>query len=65
MAVCTASAGDLVTHMPEVSVDPGDIDQKLVRHYELRGDELLLSGKWNYQGEELTFTVHWRRVKSK
>jgi len=52
-----------VTHIPDVSIDPADIGQRLVRHYQVSGDELLLSGKWKYQGEELTFTVHWRRVE--
>jgi len=59
------AAAKTVTHVPDVSVDPGDVGQKLVRHYEIQGDELLLSGKWDYQGEQLTFTVHWRRVKAK
>jgi len=58
------AASKTVTHTPSVSVDPADIGQKLVRHYEVRGHELLLSGKWNYQGEELTFTVHWQRAEA-
>jgi hypothetical protein len=50
-----------VTHLPSVSVDPGDIGKTLIRRFELRGDQLLLSGQWTYQGEQLTFTVYWRR----
>ena len=44
---------------------PWRANHPLYRHYEIQGDELLLSGKWDYQGEQLTFTVHWRRVKAK
>lgn len=52
-----------VVHMPMVSVDPADMGTKLVRHYEVVGDTLKLSGKWTYQGEELTFTVFWKRAR--
>jgi len=51
-----------VTHIPGVSLDPADTGQRLVRQFKLVGDRLLLSGKWKYQGEELTFTVHWVRA---
>ena len=51
-----------VTHIPAASLDPGDKAKSLVRNYSIAGDKLLLSGKWKYQGEELTFTVHWIRA---
>jgi hypothetical protein len=51
-----------VTHVPVTSIDPAEVGKSLVRHWERRGDLLLLSGQWNYQGQALTFTVQWRRA---
>lgn len=50
-----------VTHIPAVSIDPADIGSRLKRNFEITGDRLKLSGKWKYQGQELTFTVTWVR----
>ena len=55
-------AARTVTHVPITSVDPGDVGRKLVRSYRLERDVLLLSGRFQHRGEELTFTVHWKRA---
>lgn len=51
-----------VIHTPITSVDPGDVGRALVRKFDVGGDELRLSGKFRHEGEELTFTVHWKRA---
>ena len=45
------------------SLDPGDVGKRLTRHYSLRDDVLSLSGTWAYQGETLTFTIIFRRIR--
>lgn len=59
------AATHTVVHIPSVSVDPPDIGKRLVRQFRVDGNKLELSGKWNYHGEELTFTVHWTRIATK
>ena len=44
-------------------IDPEYVGKTLTRHYSLTGDVLSLSGTWAYQGETLTFTVRYRRIK--
>jgi len=56
------AAKGTVTHVPSVSLDPADTGKRLTRNFKLDGNRLLLSGKWRYQGEELTFTVYWVRA---
>jgi hypothetical protein len=45
------------------ALDPEDVGKSLSRHYSLTGEVLSLSGTWAYQGETLTFTIDFRRIK--
>lgn len=54
-----------VTHTPIASVDPGDVGRPLTRRFEVEGDGLRLSGNFQHAGEELTFTVYWKRAATK
>lgn len=52
-----------VTHLPTTILDPAEAGKRLVRHYALTGDTLVLSGQWPYHGETLTFELTWRRAR--
>lgn len=52
-----------VTHAVEVSHEPRFVGQRLVRHYELDGDTLKLSGTFPTESGPIRFVITWSRVK--
>lgn len=54
-----------VTHIPFVSMEPGYEQKRLLRSYAFKGDDLELSGTFEYQGKTIRFTLTWARMDSK
>jgi hypothetical protein len=48
-----------VTHIPDVTMEPGYEHKRLVRTYSFQGRSLQLSGTFEYQGETIHFTLTW------
>jgi tRNA(Ile2) C34 agmatinyltransferase TiaS len=50
-----------VTHIVAVTLEPTYQHRSLVRSYVLKGDELKLSGSFEYKGETIRFELTWAR----
>lgn len=52
-----------VTHKVMGNLDPTSETENYKRHFILSGDQLVLSGTWEYGGEKLNFEITWTRAK--
>jgi len=52
-----------VTHKVAGNLDPTAETTNYVREFKFVGDQLILTGPWEYNGEKLKFEITWQRVK--
>jgi len=56
-------AAGTVTHKVQGNLDPTGETEAYVRQFKLSGNQLILSGTWEYGGEKLGFEIVWQRAR--
>ena len=57
--------GSTVTHHLEMASEPTFVGASNVRHAQLRGSTLVLSGQMMFDGAPRTIKVTWRRLRAR